>query len=381
MAEDFRLGIGGPFYRLERSTHVDTSRRLISALVAITWVPLFGFALGRWVLHEPIEPLFHDRSLHARLLLALPLFVLAQDLLDRVGRSAMRRIFVEDYLSSESSRELKKVMARVEHWRDAMLPETILLACALSVGIGVLTNWVPAAGPIHAIATSGLGPIRVWYALVSLPIFQFMLWRTVFRWLLWLRVLAALARTPLRLLPMHADRRGGIGFLKVPSVYFCSLMLLATNSVICAGWATRMVEHGERLQTFRAPFFAIVLIGMLVAFAPHVVFTPQLYTARVRGIREYGGLVSHYVRAFHQRWIAAEDRSNLLGSPDMQSLADLGDSYRNNVAGLGVILFSAPDWETLLCAALLPAIPLLFMEQTTHEVIKRVLKMFVGAVP
>src|SRR5207248_2365785 len=130
------------------------------------------------------------------------------------------------------------------------------------------------AGAIHGIHESESGPVRLWYGLVSLPLFQFVLWRSLFHWALWACVLAGLAHTPLRLLGGHADRHCGLMFLKNPTVTYCSLMLLAISSVLCGGWATRMLIEGAQVETFKPLFFVFLLVAAVVALAPLLLFVP-----------------------------------------------------------------------------------------------------------
>ena len=58
-------------------------------------------------------------------------------------------------------------------------------------------------------------------------------------------------------------------------------------------------------------------------------FTVQLARAGRAGLREYGALGSRYVEDFRHKWIAgagAQDEP-LVGSADIQSLADLANSF------------------------------------------------------
>jgi len=60
-----------------------------------------------------------------------------------------------------------------------------------------------------------------------------------------------------------------------------------------------------------------------------VMFTPKLDDALRKGSEEYGLLANRYVFGFEKKWIrdGAPEANNLLGTPDLQSLADLGNSY------------------------------------------------------
>jgi hypothetical protein len=377
-AEDFHVAVGGPFHRVARAAHIEPFRRLVPILVGTTWAPLMVLGLARFIATHEIDPLLRDLSVHARLLVALPLFLVAERLLDRVGQITIARLFDEGFVPDSSKAKVRALLDRIEAWRDSTVPEIVLLLVALGAGLAVLVGWLAPAGALHGLKEGHFSPVLLWYGLVSLPVFQFSLWRALFRWGLWVRVLVGLARTPLRLLPAHADRRAGIGFVKNPTVVYCSVMLLATSTVLSASWATRIINNGETLEAFRSLFFAYVLIAILIAFGPLVLFVPHLVRARVFGIRKYGALVSDYSARFDKRWLGKTERDDLLGTPDIQSLADLGTSYHEGIEKLGVFLFGRQDWEVLAIATLLPAIPLFFMNETALDVIKRILKILGG---
>jgi hypothetical protein len=67
---------------------------------------------------------------------------------------------------------------------------------------------------------------------------------------------------------------------------------------------------------------------MLVALLPLGFFAMPLAKAKRAGLREYGLLASHYASAFRSKWLGqSAGLGELLGSGDIQSLADLGNSY------------------------------------------------------
>jgi len=80
MAEELRLGVGGPLHRLERAAHMEPLRRLVPLTSATA------------------DSLIRDLSVHARLRVAMPLFLVAERLLDRVGLISVARLFDEGYV-------------------------------------------------------------------------------------------------------------------------------------------------------------------------------------------------------------------------------------------------------------------------------------------
>jgi hypothetical protein len=376
VSEELRLGIGGPLHRLERAAHLGTVRGQMLVAVGITWVPLLVLATVESLLGRS-EPLLRDLSVHVRLVIALPLFLAAERVLDLASGPTLARVFEEGFIAEPQRPRVQAMLRAVERWRDSPWPELVLFAIAVGSGVAALAGWTAPAGFIHGVAESRYSIARVWYALVSLPLAQFVIWRALFRWALWIRVLIGLASVPLRLLPWHADRRGGIAFLKIPSLSYGTIVLFALSCMVYAGWATQIVHGGATLQSFKQPFIALVIGGALLVFAPLLLFVPQLVRARLRGDRDFGALVTDYDRKFGERWLGGE-RSGLLGTPDAQSLNDLGSTYHTNVEDMTPLLFTARDALGVLVISQLPALPVLLTTMPAQEVLKRLLHLFMG---
>jgi len=68
---------------------------------------------------------------------------------------------------------------------------------------------------------------------------------------------------------------------------------------------------------------------VLIVLVPLFLFMGHLLHARRQGIREYGALASRYVMEFDRKWIrgGAAEGEPLIGSADIQSLADLANSF------------------------------------------------------
>ena len=372
--EEFHIGVGGPFYKLERATRLSLGRAVLAA-IALSLVPLFLLSLVDRAIGAESESLLRDLSIYTRFLVAVPLFLVAERLLDRSCQLAVDQLFSEGFVRPEQQGRVRAMLRQVERWRDSRWPETVIAVGAVAIGLATWTGRLHQPGAYHFEVK---GVVGAWYALISLPLFHFLLWRSLFRWALWARVLGGLSRVPLRLLPAHADRRGGIAFLKRPSVGYCVLLLLAVSSVFCAGWASEIAEHGAKLSTFKPLLIVFICIGALIAFGPLLVFVPKLLLASLRGKRKYEGLLSDYSSRFEERWLSGGPRTELLGSSDIQSLADLGNTYRDNVEKMQILLFSVRDLVPLLVASLLPAIPVLLLKLPMQEVLKKLMHLVTG---
>src|SRR5204863_5923055 len=86
---------------------------------------------------------------------------------------------------------------------------------------------------------------------------------------------------------------------------------------------------GEDLSSFKMPAVSFICFFIMFVLAPLTMFTPQLARAKRKGLADYGLLASRYVEEFEDKWVGrnTSDTDEFLGSGDIQSLADLGNSY------------------------------------------------------
>ena len=92
---------------------------------------------------------------------------------------------------------------------------------------------------------------------------------------------------------------------------------------------------------------------------PLLVFSRKLEAAKREGLREYSMLAQRYVREFDGKWLrgGAPTDEPLVGTADIQSLADLGNSFEV-VRGMRWVPFTAQTALRLAVATLLPVVPL-----------------------
>ena len=92
--------------------------------------------------------------------------------------------------------------------------------------------------------------------------------------------------------------------------------------------------------------------------------------------REFGVLSSRYVDAFRDKWVKGNvpPGESLLGTPDMQSLADLANSF-NVVMGMNVLPVTKKALIRLLLAIGAPLIPLILTLIPLQEIVMRLFKM------
>jgi hypothetical protein len=215
---DFSLVLGGPLYQFWRRTHLvgDTLEwmcRRVVVLALLAWAPLLLLSLAEghaWGTSVKL-PFLYDVEVHVRLLLAVPLLIVAELVVHQRMHAVAWR-FVEDGLIPDGSRaQFEAAIAAALRLRNSVAAEVLLIAVVY--GVGVLFVWrtqvaLDVASWYGVTVEGKLRPSLAgwWLGCVSLPLFQFLLLRWYFRLFIWARFLWQVSRVELRLMPAHPDR-------------------------------------------------------------------------------------------------------------------------------------------------------------------------------
>ena len=380
---DFSLVLGGPLYQMLWRAHLSGSvlellgrRALVITLFA--WLPLLllsafeGHLFGSQNLN-----FLYDIESHVRLLIALPLLILAELIVHRRIGPVVKGFLERGVVTVVDTPKFSAAIEAATRTRDSLWLEFGLMLFVLTVG-----HWIWRQGVAMRAASWYATPDRTgihltlagyWFCFVSIPFFQFILLRWYLRLAIWFQLLWRVSRLNLRLLPTHPDRAGGIGFLGRSSYAFAPI-LFAQGTLLAGLIASRVLYQGESLMSFKLSLIALVGFFVLVILGPLIVFTPELARAKRRGLSEYGTLAAVYVADFHEKWVRGGARGeDIMGTADIQSLADLGNSYAV-VREMRLVPFALNDVVRLAITTAAPALPLLLTIMPLEELVTRLLK-------
>lgn len=379
---DFSLVLGGPLYQIIRRTHLSgdhlelLSRRIIAA-VLLGWLPLLVLStLGRRAWGDAVAvPFLLDIEVQARFLLALPLLIVAELVVHRRLRAVVQQ-FQERGLIVEASRVgFDAAVAAAMRLRNSVAAELLLIVFIYAFDLFVWPQYAALkAATWYAVPTESGRELSLagwWFLLFSLPFFQFIVLRWYFRLFIWMRFLWQVSRCELSLVPTHPDRLGGLGFLSGTVIAFGPL--LAAHGVLVAGMiASRIFFEGAALTDFKVELVVVVAYLLVLVLGPFFVFSPKLSLAKRIGLREYGALAERYVQEFDRKWLrgGAPAGEPLVGSADIQSLADLGNSYEV-VRSMRFIPFTRDAVIQLGVITLAPVAPLLLTMISWEELLKQ----------
>ena len=387
--EDFSLVLGGPLYQMYLRSGlvrppVDLPERRVIAFIVVTWVPLLVLTLaGGRALSGATVPFLFDLDVHIRFLLALPLLIGAELVVHQRLRVTVSQFIDRGIIAPEDRPRFFEIIAAAMRLRNSAAIEVVLIVAAITVGYGIwresmvlhVGSWYVAVGPA---GDERLTVAGWWYAFVSLNLFRFVLLRWYFRLILWYVFLWRVSRLPLRLNPLHPDRAGGLGFIG-QSVHAFTPVLVAHTVVLAGVIGGRIWYEGMKLPAFQLEIVGAVALLLAIVLAPLTFFVLKLARAKREGARQYGLLATQYVDEFREKWMRDRrpDGEPLVGSADVQSLADLANAH-DVVREMRVLPLDRQAVVTLAIVLALPYLPLMLTMISFEALISQVIGKVLG---
>jgi hypothetical protein len=376
---------GGPLFTIQKRVGLIRenapliARRAAGAAV-LTWLPLLILSVieGRaWGKSVPVAFL-HDFSAYSRFLLAVPLLVFAENILGpRIAGTATH--FVRSGVVVE--KDYVRFDQLIEHGlrsRDSITAEIVIAILAyVSSYVGFRETAVHVTTWYGTRTDSGLFlTMAGWWLLgFCTPLYHFLVFRWLWRLFLWFQFLARVRSLDLQLFPTHPDQAGGLAFIGEAQRFF-GILLFAISIASTGVLANEVLYDKIPLKNYAAAIIAYVVFALIIMVGPLVVFAGTLLKTKRTGLRQYGALATEYTGAFHRKWIEHEnpEHEQLLGSGDIQSLADLGNSF-SFVEKMKALPVDPRVIIHLTIATLLPLTPLLLTVMSPKEILKLLMKV------
>ena len=381
---DFSLVLGGPLFQLLRKAHLEGDhlellKRRLLIITLIAWLPLFLLAtFSSSALSVDRLAFFHDVEVHVRFLIALPVLIAAELIVHSRIRPVVRRFVERRIVLPEDLPRLEKAIESAIRLRNSTPLELGLLLVVYTVGLWVWHTDIALGQPTwygNPGNSWHLTPAGIWYVFISIPIVQFILLRWYLRIFIWFRFLWQVSRIDLNLIATHPDRCASLAFLG-KSAYAFGPLLFAQGAMLAGLIASRVLYRGESLLSFKLQVGGFIAFFVFVILCPLVMFTPGMARAKRKGLAEYGLLAQRYVESFEQKWVLRDLAPNeeLLGASDIQSLADMANSYAV-VSEMRTVPFGLQDISRLAAATAAPFLPLLLTIFSPEELIMRIIKV------
>ncbi len=370
---------GGPFYRAQEAIHLlspdrwNLGRRIAIA-IAVSWMPLVLITL----LTKPdtIGDLLKDYTVNVRMLIAVPVLLAGQIVMENVLRMIVRHIREAELLPSSEQVKMDRTISGLLRLRDSFVAEAIIVVIAYGNVAAIIGSHL-AAVQGWALGNFGWGhhlsPAGWYYALISQLIFRFLIGISIWKWFLWVCFLFRLSRLDLQLVPTHPDHHGGVGFLGMSPLAIAPTVFVV-SAAIGSTWRTQILNHTAHLMDFKLHAIVLLLIMLIIGVGPLILFVPRLGRLHRSGILQYGTLGQIHSAEFHKKWILnrAGHEEEFLTAPEISTLTDYASSYEN-VEKLQPFPLDRGAIVGLILAIAVPMIPVVVAEIPFVTVLKGLL--------
>jgi hypothetical protein len=301
---------------------------------AMAWLPIAVWAWweGRALPEQGRagEPLLQHFGVHARLLVAIPLLILAEAIAQRIMVRLFPQFVHAGVVGQTDVPRFRAVLRRTARLRDATLPWVIIVVAAVAWSFpGSVAHrthevlWAADGGPAPSLGFGGW-----WYVYAGRPIFVALLSGWLWRLVLLAVTLKRISKLDLVIVPTHPDRAGGLGFVeRFPTAF--SLVVFAAAIVVAAGWAHDAEFHGLDVRSLHPMMVAALVVALIVFLSPYLVFAGPLGRAKKQAILDYGALVARHGGAVRRKWILGDRAVDdpLLSVPEIGPVADTVSMY------------------------------------------------------
>ncbi len=380
---DLSLLRGGPMYGLLVRSGIARPGRAgfvlrILFFIAVSWIPLALITMwqGTFINNSLKVPFLFDFAEQCRFLFVLPLLIIAEGVVEPWLGYIMAQF--RALVSEADVERFKTNVSLAIRSRDSVAIEMLLILLAfirphfdvMSLSTGI-TSWRTVTTDAGTVPTTAF----FWYLYVAKPLIALLWFRWFWKYIIWCLLLFRTSKLALRVTPTHPDRMGGLGFITVAQTNF-AILYVAVTAQVASYIGEEIVFESAKLMSFKYLIFSVVMLAPVLFVAPCLAFSSKLLNCKKRAQLEYGALADQYVKDFHDKWIEGkrDDSERLVGSSDIQSLADLGNSFEV-VRSMKVILITKSSVMTFLLAALLPFTPLLLTVYPFDELLARLVKM------
>jgi hypothetical protein len=345
------------------------------------WLPVavWAFFVGRALPGAAAEPMLVHFGIHARLLVAVPLLILAEGPANALTARLLPHLVHSGIVPPAALASFRAALAATARLRNATMPWIVILgvvvAFATTSEIVHRAHEVEWAGAGAVDAGPGFGGL--WYLYVGRTIYLALvlawLWRIALLTVLFWRI----ARLDLSIVPTHPDRTGGLAFLeRLPTAF--ATVVLAIGTVVASRWAHDAVYHGLALLSLKVEMIAFVVACVVVFPLPLLAFAGPLKRAKKQALLDYGALVGRHGRLVRERWIEGKPLADdaVLNAAELGPVADTGALF-DAVKAMRTVPVGKTAILPIAAAAAAPLLAVLAIQMPVKDILLKLLKTLI----
>lgn len=367
----------GPLDRALSAIHLHHPINRSLVLAAAAWLPLLliSIVLGP----DAAESFCKDITAHMRFLVIISILVLAEPTLNKRTQAAIEYFGTSHIIDREDMPRFENAIESAHTTHNSWLPIILLLVLAyIASAFSTCYNSDCTLFAWRIMEHNGIRtitPAGWYYHLVSYPIFGYLFLLWLWKLIVWSILLRRLSGLSLNLIPTHPDQAGGLTFISTGQMAFW--YLIAAGALVLSAAIAQMAIFGKsQLEDFMWLIITYIVIVPLIFVSPLIVFTKTLLSNKIKGLLRYGALANDYTQLFDAKWVAGQQQEELLGTSDIQSLADLGNSY-DRVRLMRLFPFGPGLLYGFFAVAAVPFVPLIFTQLPAREILDRLLNLLI----
>ncbi|UCB55818.1 MAG: hypothetical protein JSW45_04630 [Thiotrichales bacterium] len=355
-----------------------TVKRIL-IIAGIAWLPLVVLTLvdGTFYTADLTMPFVKDVVPYVRVLVAIPLLVMADNVIEPMMTKTTRYMVTSGVVPESEQGQLKSALERVAYLINAKWAQVLLALIAVAASwlfqADYVDMWTERNVTSWALHMEGDRVDEtlagMWFLLVASPMVSFLLYRWIWRFIIWSVFLFRVSRLNLELYASHTDQAGGLGIIGYGQSLFGMLFMIMA-ALISSDLASNIIYEGDKLLDVRTVVVVFIATSIVVIMVPLLFFTSKLVDLKRRSLAEYGELQQQISRDFHHHWI--DDKSkNLVDSMHPSAMADYSAVYEV-VSSMRVVPLNPRAIIVLVGVLLVPFLPLALTEQSIWDVLKMI---------
>lgn len=280
-------------------------------------------------------------------------------------------------VSEEEEQKFNLIVLKAEKLSGSFIPEILILiiiyvASFLSIGeTGLsISSWMHFDD--GNLSTGGW-----YYLLIGYPIYQLLIARWFWRWVIWFYTTVKFSFLKLKIEAAHADQVAGLQYLNNVPITF-GFLFLSVSAIFSAQIGINVIYFGGDLYGYTYLVLGFIIVIPFILFLPFFTFIPTLIKARIQGVNYFGSLIQYHNNLYKEKWMGENvpEGQSILGTNDNSSMADINGTYGQSINSMSIVPINLKALLTIMILLLIPFLPLVLMQYSISEIVTK----FIGIV-
>jgi len=349
----------------------------ILILSGVAWIPLvvLTFIDGTLFATDITMPFIKDVTPYIQGLIVISLLVMTDNVIEPMMARTLKYFQTSSVVPKLEKERLNDVAIKMAYLMNVKWMQLILAMLAIAFSWLLQSDYVALwteRGVTSWVLHEENGEVNktiagTWFLLISSPLVSFLLYRWVWRFVVWSIFLYRFSRMKLVLYASHSDLAGGLGVIGEGQSLF-GIVFLIMAIVISSDLARKVLYEGEKLLDVKQVVIVFIFISIAALLIPLLFFTRKLFNLKHKALAEYGALQHNASRDFHMRWIKNES-SDLVDSMQPSAMADYSAVYET-ISNMRIVPLNPKTLVVLVVVLIIPFLLLALTESSIWDVLK-----------